>query len=109
MENTTSVQILLAAGVKVSLASGDDRNVRNMWFEAGWAARVPSDHAPDRYADRDMLAMALLARNNEEIFDVPVDHAQAFSVWEGNPLDYGAKPVVIFGRGKVERCWPSFE
>ena len=35
----TSVQILRDAGGKVSLASGDNRDVRNMWFDPGWQQR----------------------------------------------------------------------
>ena len=109
LEDTTSIQILLEHGVKVALAAGDDRNIRNMWFEASWGSKMPSLAHPDTYPDKDMLAIELLSKNNEEIFEIHPDHATSFSIWEGNPFEFGAKPAVIFGRGEVERCWPSYE
>ncbi|RXK42406.1 hypothetical protein M231_00396 [Tremella mesenterica] len=106
LTDTTPVQILMEAGVKLALAAGDDRMVRDLWWEAGWASQAPSRALG---MDKDILAMELISSGVDEIFGVETDSNLAFSVWEGNPFKYGAIPVVMFQRGRVESWWPSFE
>ena len=125
LEETTSVSILLEAGVRLGLASAgestvprssrapllttaiDDKGVRNMWWEAGWASKVPS--LRNASLSRYNLAVDLLSTNVNEIFGLNVDERTSFSVWEGNPFEYGAVPAVIFDGGKVNECYPGFD
>jgi len=53
--------------------------------------------------------LELVSENIEEIFHLDVDHARRFSGWEGNTFENGARPAVVFNRGRVERCFPGSE
>jgi len=80
--------------------------VRDIWWEAGWAAKDPSQALG---IDSDNLALDLASNNINEIFHLDIDYETSCSVWEGRSFDYGATPVVVFNRGKIERCYPGFE
>lgn len=60
-------------------------------------------------------AVNLVSYNIEKIFDLPVSTSengerQDFVVWEGNPLQFGARIAMVVdevrGASVLKECWP---
>lgn len=66
----------------------DDRLVRDMWFEAGWAVKVPFQTL-ERFPDPDRQAIDLVSNNLNEMFHLEIDHASL--------LGLGRQPIRLWG------------
>lgn len=79
-----------------------------MITDASWAAGVAGLSSQE--------AVNLVSYNIEKIFDLPVSTSESgerqdFVVWEGNPLEFGARIAMVVdgvrGASVLKECWPS--
>jgi len=61
-------------------------------------------------------AVNLVSYNIEKIFELPISSSekgerQDFVIWEGNPLEFGAKIAMVVdevrGASVLKECWPE--
>jgi hypothetical protein len=97
----------------------DDPHVRDLWWEAGWASKMPvsskdwlgvhDSDVEDRPRKRRALATALVSDNFRAIFELDYDPLASFTIWQRDPFEYGSRVALVVDEGKVERCWPDVE
>ncbi|PWY74474.1 hypothetical protein BO94DRAFT_524310 [Aspergillus sclerotioniger CBS 115572] len=96
------IEALVSAGVKFGIAQSalGDSNIHNLVIDAGFARKVAGLSELD--------AVNLVSKNIEEILNLDVEKRD-FVLYEGNPLEWGARVVftVDGANEKVVECWPD--
>ncbi|RAL03504.1 carbohydrate esterase family 9 protein-like protein [Aspergillus ibericus CBS 121593] len=104
------LRALVDAGVKFGIAQSGlgDSNIHNLVIDAGFARKVAGLS--------ELEAVNLVSRNIEEILGLGgdkegggVNRGRDFVVFEGDPLEWGARVVLTVdgGKEKVVECWPD--
>jgi len=89
--------------VKVGIATADPDNARNLRWEAGMTKEIG-------FAQEE--ALALITKNVADIFGlgkgigtIEVDTKANFAVFDGNPLEFMSKPMLVAVGSRID-CYP---
>ncbi|MCJ1308031.1 hypothetical protein MMC25_001681 [Agyrium rufum] len=97
LQNGTAIDVLLDAGVKTAIGAAANDQARTLPFMAGIAYR----NGGGRLSEGDTYG--LLGKTIEEIFGIEsTEETAGFAVYEGNPLETGARiRAIADGDGQV--------